>query len=133
MRWKNEVLVAVARMDTDSKGIWVRTEKEPREGGFVGFVTSDSKVIPVTSGPPALPASACRHGCPFKTPTITELCQNGLSDIVFNAIAGHVSGEMLQRYSHIRLEAKRKALDGLEMQAHAIDTPAESQPVQRPN
>ena len=30
-------------------------------------------------------------------------------------IAGHVSREMLQHYSHISLEAKRKALDGLEI------------------
>jgi hypothetical protein len=29
------------------------------------------------------------------------------------AIAGHVSREMLEHYSHIRLEAKRKALESL--------------------
>src|SRR5215467_4830439 len=29
------------------------------------------------------------------------------------AIAGHVSLQMLQRYSHLRLEAKRRALDAL--------------------
>ncbi len=64
---------------------------------------------------------------------ITELCENGLSDMTIMGIAGHVSREMLQHYSHIRLEAKRKALDGLETQSHTIDTPAESQPAQRTN
>lgn len=29
------------------------------------------------------------------------------------AIAGHVSRQMLARYSHIRMEAKRKALEGI--------------------
>ena len=29
------------------------------------------------------------------------------------AIAGHVSREMLEHYSHVRLDLKRKALDGL--------------------
>ena len=28
-------------------------------------------------------------------------------------IAGHVSRQMLARYSHIRMQAKREALDGL--------------------
>ena len=31
------------------------------------------------------------------------------------AIAGHVSKKMLQHYSHVRLEAKRNALDALSM------------------
>jgi hypothetical protein len=29
------------------------------------------------------------------------------------AVAGHVSKKMLERYSHIRMAAKRTALDGL--------------------
>jgi hypothetical protein len=29
------------------------------------------------------------------------------------AIAGHVSRQMLEHYSHVRLDLKRKALDGL--------------------
>ena len=62
---------------------------------------------------------------------ITELCENGLSDMTIMGIAGHVSRDMLQHYSHIRLEAKRKALDSLETQIHTIDS--ESELVQRPN
>ena len=29
------------------------------------------------------------------------------------ALAGHVSRQMMERYSHIRMEAKRRAVDGL--------------------
>jgi hypothetical protein len=34
-------------------------------------------------------------------------------DMAFFAIAGHVSRRMLERYSHIRMEAKRAALEML--------------------
>jgi integrase len=45
---------------------------------------------------------------------ITELCESGLSDMTIMGIAGHVSREMLQHYSHIRLQAKREAVERLE-------------------
>jgi hypothetical protein len=45
---------------------------------------------------------------------VTELAERGLSDQTIMAIAGHVSREMLNHYSHIRLEAKRQALAALE-------------------
>jgi integrase len=45
---------------------------------------------------------------------VTELAERGLSDQTIMAIAGHVSREMLNHYSHIRLEAKRHALAALE-------------------
>ena len=38
---------------------------------------------------------------------ITELAESQASDQTIMAIAGHVSQEMLQHYSHVRLEAKR--------------------------
>ncbi len=44
---------------------------------------------------------------------ITELCESGASEHTIKAIAGHVSQRMIDRYSHIRLEAKRRALDVL--------------------
>jgi len=34
---------------------------------------------------------------------ITELCERGLSDMTIMRIAGHVSRDMLEHYSHIRL------------------------------
>ena len=44
---------------------------------------------------------------------ITELAESNASDATIMAIAGHVSRQMLEHYSHVRLDLKRKALDGL--------------------
>jgi len=44
---------------------------------------------------------------------ITELAESSASDQTTMAIAGHVSPKMLAHYSHVRLEAKRRALDAL--------------------
>ena len=37
------------------------------------------------------------------------------------SIAGHVSRAMLSRYSHVRMEAKRRALDEIAARQHAAD------------
>jgi integrase len=44
---------------------------------------------------------------------ITQLAENGASDSTIMAIAGHVSRRMLERYSHVRMEAKRIAMEAL--------------------
>jgi integrase len=44
---------------------------------------------------------------------ITQLAENGTSDSTIMAIAGHVSRRMLERYSHVRMEAKRAAMESL--------------------
>ena len=44
---------------------------------------------------------------------ITELAESQANNEIIMSIAGHVSPRMLHHYSHIRLEAKRRALDGL--------------------
>ena len=44
---------------------------------------------------------------------ITELAESQSSDATIMAIAGHVSRQMLEDYSHVRLDLKRKALDAL--------------------
>ena len=44
---------------------------------------------------------------------ITQLAENGASDSTIMAIAGHVSRRMLERYSQVRMEAKRAALEAL--------------------
>ena len=44
---------------------------------------------------------------------ITELAESQTSDRTIMSIAGHVSQRMLAHYSHVRIEAKRKALDAL--------------------
>ena len=42
---------------------------------------------------------------------VTELAESGAGDEVIMSIAGHVSRTMISRYSHVRMEAKRRALD----------------------
>jgi integrase len=42
---------------------------------------------------------------------ITELAEGGAGDQTIMDIAGHVSRQMLARYSHIRTETKRNALE----------------------
>jgi integrase len=76
------------------------------------------------------PAAICCNGCgtdlsKIKSSTaglrfhdlrhhaITELAESQASDRTIMSIAGHVSQRMLAHYSHVRIEAKRKALDAL--------------------
>jgi integrase len=44
---------------------------------------------------------------------ITELAESQVSDQTIMAIAGHVSQQMLARYSHVRTEARRQAVAAL--------------------
>jgi integrase len=44
---------------------------------------------------------------------ITKLAESQASDQTIMAIAGHVSRQMLEHYSHIRMAAKRSALDAI--------------------
>ena len=44
---------------------------------------------------------------------ITELVESQASERTIMAIAGHFSARMLEHYSHIRMDAKRKALDAI--------------------
>jgi len=48
-----------------------------------------------------------RHTC------ITKLAESQASEHTLMAIAGHVSHKMIEHYSHIRIEAKRVALDAI--------------------
>jgi integrase len=49
---------------------------------------------------------------------ITELAESQASDQTIMAIAGHVSPKMLAHYSHVRLGAKRDALEALAKPSH---------------
>jgi hypothetical protein len=40
----------------------------------------------------------------------------GVADHVLESITGHLSRRMLEHYSHIRIDAKRQALDALDVQ-----------------
>jgi integrase len=44
---------------------------------------------------------------------ITDLAESGAGDETIRDIAGHVSPRMLKHYSHIRMEAKRRALESI--------------------
>ena len=44
---------------------------------------------------------------------ITDLAESGAGDETIRDIAGHVSKQMLKHYSHIRMEAKRSALEAI--------------------
>jgi integrase len=52
---------------------------------------------------------------------VTELAEGGAGDEVIMSIAGHVSRAMLSRYSHVRMEAKRRALDEVAARQRAAD------------
>jgi len=49
---------------------------------------------------------------------ITELAESSTSDQTIMSIAGHVSARMLAHYSHVRLKAKRDALEALSDRSH---------------
>lgn len=51
-----------------------------------------------------------RHCC------ITKLAESQVSEQTLMAIAGHMSRSMVEHYSHIRMAAKRAALDGIASQ-----------------
>jgi len=55
-----------------------------------------------------------------RTP-VAELSESGAGDEVIMSIAGHVSRAMLSRYSHVRMEAKRRALDEIAARQRAAD------------
>jgi len=52
---------------------------------------------------------------------VTELAESGAGDEVVMSIAGHVSRAMLSRYSHMRTEAKRRALDEIAARQRTAD------------
>jgi integrase len=52
---------------------------------------------------------------------VTELAESGAGDEVIMSIAGHVSRAMLSRYSHVRMEAKRRALEEIAARQKAAE------------
>jgi len=60
-----------------------------------------------TAGLPGLRFHDLRHHA------ITELAESQGNEEIIRSIAGHVSPRMLHHYSHIRLDAKRRALEAL--------------------
>jgi hypothetical protein len=52
---------------------------------------------------------------------VTELAESGAGDEVIISHAGHVSRAMLSLYSHVRMEAKRQALDEIAARQNTAD------------
>ena len=70
----------------------------------------------------ALRDGAGLHGLRFhdlRHTVITELAEMGIADHVLESISGHLSRRMLEHYSHIRMDAKRQALDALDQARRA--------------
>lgn len=65
------------------------------------------RALTAKAGFPTLRFHDMRHQC------ITELAEGMASDQTIMSIAGHLSLRMLKHYSHIRMDAKREALDSL--------------------
>jgi integrase len=59
---------------------------------------------------------------------LTALAESGAGDEVIMSIAGHVSRAMLSRYSHVRMEAKRRALDEIAARQNAADDKRQKKP-----
>ena len=59
-----------------------------------------------------------RHCC------ITKLAESQASEQTIMAIAGHLSRAMVEHYSHIRMSAKRTALDSIVKQNQNGDSQA---------
>jgi integrase len=59
---------------------------------------------------------------------ITELAESGAGDQTIMDIAGHVSKQMLKHYSHIRMEAKRSALEAIVNRRPAKANPDQEEP-----
>jgi len=55
---------------------------------------------------------------------ITDLAESGAGDQTIMDIAGHVSKQMLKHYSHIRMEARRAALESIVKKPVEGDAPA---------
>lgn len=53
---------------------------------------------------------------------VTDLAESGAGDEVIRDMAGHVSKEMRKHYSHIRTQAKRRAVDALVSQPEGRPT-----------
>jgi integrase len=101
-----------------------RGSTEPRHH-LIAFRTKKKVYVPERPASPYFIRTAFRAigracGLRWVTPTsfrhqaITKLLESGAPDETVRAIAGHVSQRTLSYYSHIRIEAKKVALDRLE-------------------
>jgi hypothetical protein len=55
---------------------------------------------------------------------ITKLAESDASDATIMAVAGHLSREMMEHYSHVRMAAKRRAVEAIPSYIPSEETPA---------
>ena len=83
-------------------------------------IEADSRPRGATCG--KRPRSRCRiHD--LRHTAITKLAESGASDSTIMALAGHLSRAMMERYSHIRMNAKRQAVESLSLKPEVQPTP----------
>jgi len=63
---------------------------------------------------------------------ITELAESGAGDQTIMDIAGHVSKRMLEHYSHIRMQAKRTALEAIVRKPNGANESEQESPQKSP-
>jgi integrase len=88
-----------------------------RDDSRPGFYDPTKPMVSWRSGWRTLTRKAGLKGLRFhdlRHHSITKLAEAGVPAQTLMAIAGHVSKAMLEHYSHIRLAAKRAAVDALD-------------------
>ena len=60
---------------------------------------------------------------------ITQLAEKGVADQTLMSISGHVSRQMLDHYSHVRVQAKREAVNAIDSAASSEQLSEDNQPV----
>jgi len=55
------------------------------------------------------------------------MCEAGVPESTMLALMGHMSRAMLERYSHIRMAAKRTAVEALSFKPKAASKPSDSE------
>ena len=88
----------------------------------LGLVDTQGPTLPITSFKNGLDQGSPEGGVTGRwhdnrLTLVTELAESGGGDEVIMSMAGHVSRAMLSRCSHVRMEAKRRALDATRQRA----------------
>jgi hypothetical protein len=75
---------------------------------------SQPRAVRGAAFPERLKQVTCSRFHDLRHRVITELAEMGVADHLLESISGHLSRRMLEHYSHIRIDAKRQALDALD-------------------
>jgi membrane protein required for beta-lactamase induction len=87
--------------------------------------------MPLCRFPAAPNAPGAQGACISTGSPVEGLDWVSRSAEVIMSLAGHVSRAMLSRYSHVRMEAKQHALDGIAARQRAADEKREEEAAQK--